>query len=217
MTRAAPPRTSCRAAGAGRRRVVDESWFGAFGRRRQPGADARTRASPPPGRTRPTAVASAGAAAARSPRRLRAHLGAFIAARAAIGVALLVTLGVDRRVRPAAQPRSRRRSASPTRPWRSACGCCRAFAAAPRRRRSPSAEPAMGVDDRRRPGRSSPRCTRLPRLELQLRRAVRPAGADGRRADAARCSRSAPPPASRWLLLGTRLARRRSPAATRRR
>ena len=61
--------------------------------------------------------------------------GAFIAARAALGVALIVTLALagcsacGRRRRVAA-------SASPTRRSRSACGCCRAFAAAPRRRRS---------------------------------------------------------------------------------
>ena len=90
--------------------------------------------------------------AARSPRRpSSASIGAFIAARAALGVALVV----DARRWPASSACGRRGrsspSASPTRRWRSACGCCRAFAAAPRRRRcarlrSPQWLATIGVD-----------------------------------------------------------------------
>ena len=76
-----------------------------------------------------------------------------------------------------------------------------AAALAPRRRAAslrPAAQPAVDRDHRRRPGALHGAAPRLAGLEHQLRGAAGAAGADGRRADAARCSRSRPLRSRRW-------------------
>ena len=91
------------------------------------------------------------------------------------------------------------------------------FRAAPRRRVRALRQPAVAGDDRRRPGRLHRAAPRSPGRSLNYVAAARAAGADGRRADAARAGAGAPRRSSRcccWPTPGWQsLQRRRRDAA----